>query len=83
MYNSIRLAGIVLAATTAVGCASIPETTGALPDYSADPTYRTLNLNADFSPDPVSSSSSPAATSRPRTSPPHAPAISPRRPTCG
>ena len=53
MYNSIRRAGIVLAATTAVGCASIPETTGALPDYSADPTYRTLNLNADFRPDPV------------------------------
>ena len=53
MYNSFRLAGVMIAAAAAVGCASIPETTSEVPDYSAAPNYGTLNLDANFTPDPV------------------------------
>ena len=51
MKRLIRVAAVAAATLTLAACATVAQTGGG-PDYSASPTYGTLNLSAGFTPDP-------------------------------
>lgn len=52
MHNLFRAIGIAGATTALVACASIDQSYGGMPDYSAAPSYGTVRLSAGFEPDP-------------------------------
>lgn len=52
MHYLFRTAGIASLAVALVACETIPQTYGAMPDYSAAPSYGTVSLSAGFEPDP-------------------------------
>ena len=52
MHYLFRTAGIAGLALSLVACETIPQTYGAMPDYSASPSYGTVSLSAGFEPDP-------------------------------
>ena len=52
MQSLFRTAGIAGLGLALVSCATMPEITGGMPDYSASPNYGTESLSAGFEPDP-------------------------------
>lgn len=52
MHNLFRAVGIAGLGLVLVGCATIQESSGGVPDYSASPSYGTVTLSAGFEPDP-------------------------------
>lgn len=52
MHNLFRTVMVAGAGTALVACATVPQSYGGMPDYSASPSYGTVTLSAGFEPDP-------------------------------